>query len=508
MNTSMALHTDKYQINMMYAHWKHGTHNQHTVFEAFFRKLPFHNGYAVFAGLERIVEYIEQLRFMEEDIEYLSEQEEQYDAEFLEELRNFRFTGHIDAVREGTLVFANEPLIRVEGRVFETQLIETALLNFMNFQTLIATKASRIKQVAHNDILMEFGTRRAQEADAALWGARAAYLAGFHATSNMLAGRRFGIPTKGTHAHAWVQSFEDEREAFEVFSEALPNQVTLLVDTYDTLHSGIPNAIQIGLELKKRGKELQAIRLDSGDIAYLSIQARNMLDEAGLTDVQICASNDLDEYTISDLKLQGARVDLWGVGTQLITASDQPSLGGVYKLVSREVRGEMHPTIKISANPEKVTTPGKKDVYRIIHKKKKKAIADYICLSEEDDVERRSKIKLFDPIHPYMHKYVDQYDAERLLQPVYRDGELLYSRPSLEEIRDYHKQQLQLFWPEYLRKTNPERYHVDISMKAWELKRDMIEAYVQEKEARRVFQTDTGDGGEDGADDHNNGNAR
>lgn len=372
MNASMALHTDKYQINMMYAHWKHGTHNQKTVFEAFFRKLPFHNGYAVFAGLERIIEYMEQLRFTEEDIAYLREQEEEYEEAFLQELSNFRFTGHIDAAREGTLVFANEPLIRVEGRIFETQLIETALLNFMNFQTLIATKASRIKYVAGNDILMEFGTRRAQEADAALWGARAAYLAGFHATSNMLAGRRFGIPTKGTHAHAWVQSFENEQEAFQAFAEALPNQVTLLVDTYDTLHSGIPNAIEIGKELAKRGKKLQAIRLDSGDLAYLSIEARRMLDEAGLNEVQIVASNDLDEYTISDLKLQGARIDMWGVGTQLITAADQPSLGGVYKLVSREVDGVMQPTIKISANPEKVTTPGKKDVYRIIHKKKKK----------------------------------------------------------------------------------------------------------------------------------------
>ncbi|NGP62656.1 nicotinate phosphoribosyltransferase [Paenibacillus thiaminolyticus] len=498
MNASMALHTDKYQINMMYAHWKHGTHNQKTVFEAFFRKLPFHNGYAVFAGLERIIEYMEQLRFTEEDIAYLREQEEEYEEAFLQELSNFRFTGHIDAAREGTLVFANEPLIRVEGRIFETQLIETALLNFMNFQTLIATKASRIKYVAGNDILMEFGTRRAQEADAALWGARAAYLAGFHATSNMLAGRRFGIPTKGTHAHAWVQSFENEQEAFQAFAEALPNQVTLLVDTYDTLHSGIPNAIEIGKELAKRGKKLQAIRLDSGDLAYLSIEARRMLDEAGLNEVQIVASNDLDEYTISDLKLQGARIDMWGVGTQLITAADQPSLGGVYKLVSREVDGVMQPTIKISANPEKVTTPGKKDVYRIIHKKKKKAIADYICLTEEDDIERRAKIKLFDPIHPYLHKYVEHYDAEKLLHPIYRDGKLVYERPPLDEIRQYHCEQLQLFWPEYLRKTNPERYHVDISTKAWQLKHDMIESYVQEQEQRTRILRENGDDGANG----------
>ncbi|WP_232276575.1 nicotinate phosphoribosyltransferase [Paenibacillus sp. 481] len=485
MYASMALHTDKYQINMMYAHWKNGTHNQHTVFEAFFRKLPFGNGYAVFAGLERIIDYVERLRFTEEDIAYLSEQEEQYDAGFLEELRQFRFTGHIDAVQEGTLVFPSEPLIRVEGRVFETQLVETALLNFMNFQTLIATKASRIKQVAPDDTLMEFGTRRAQEADAALWGARAAYISGFHATSNMLAGARFGVPTKGTHAHAWVQSFANEEEAFEVFAAALPNQVTLLVDTYDTLHSGIPHAIAIGHQLATQGKRLQAIRLDSGDIAYLSIQARAMLDAAGLTDVKIVASNDLDEHTIADLKRQGARVDMWGIGTQLITAADQPALGGVYKLVERQVNGHMEPTIKISSNPDKVTTPGKKDVYRIIHKKKKKAIADYVCLADEDDVEQRNKIKLFHPVHPYMHKYVEHYEAERLLKPIYRDGTLVYKLPTLEDIRSYHTSQLSMFWPEYLRKTNPEVYHVDISPKAWELKREMIESHVQESAMKR-----------------------
>lgn len=487
MNMSMALHTDKYQVNMMYAHWKNGSHNQNTVFEAFFRKMPFGNGYAVCAGLERIIEYIEELHFTDEDIEYLREQEENYDEAFLEEIRQFRFTGHLDAVPEGTLVFANEPLLRVEGRVFETQLIETALLNFMNYQTLIATKASRIKQVAKTDILMEFGTRRAQEADAAIWGARAAYLAGFHATSNMLAGRLFGIPTKGTHAHAWVQSFTSEEEAFRKYAEALPDQVTLLVDTYDTLHSGIPNAIKIAHELEKKGKRLLSIRLDSGDLAYLSIEARRMLDEAGLTEVKIVASNDLDENMISDLKMQGAQITSWGVGTQLITAADQPSLGGVYKMVEREIDGKMEPTIKISANPEKVIYPGKKDVYRIIHPKKKKAIADYICLASEEDVVNHARLKLFDPLHPYMHKYVDRYEYIRLLAPVYRDGALVYERPSLEDIRGYHKQQIEMFWAEYLRKTNPEPYHVDFSEKSWQLKRDMIEQYVEEKYQMRLL---------------------
>ena len=315
-----ALHTDKYQINMMYAHWVQGTHNRMAVFEAYFRKLPFGNGFGVFAGLERIAAYIRELRFTEEDVAYLAEQEENYRPEFLDALREFRFTGHLHAVPEGTLVFPNEPLIRVEARIFEAQLVETAILNFMNYQTLIATKAARVKLVAGEDLLLEFGTRRAQEADAAIWGARAAYIAGFHGTSNLRAGKLFGIPTKGTHAHAWVQAHAEEEEAFLRYAEALPDQVTLLVDTYDTLKSGVPNAIKVGRKLAAQGKKLAGIRLDSGDLAYLSQQARKMLDEAGFTDAKIMASNDLDEHVIFNLKAQGARIDAWGVGTQLITA--------------------------------------------------------------------------------------------------------------------------------------------------------------------------------------------
>ncbi|MBU5441852.1 nicotinate phosphoribosyltransferase [Paenibacillus sp. MSJ-34] len=479
MNTeSMALHTDKYQLNMMYAHWISGTHNERAVFEAYFRKLPFGNGYAVFAGLERIIHYIRELRFTEEDIAYLAEQEEQYDAAFLEELRRFRFTGTIHAVKEGTLVFPNEPLIRVEARIFEAQLIETALLNFMNFQTLIATKASRIKQVAGKDTLLEFGTRRAQEADAAVWGARAAYIAGFDATSNLLAGQRFGIPTKGTHAHSWVQSFDSEQQAFEMYAKALPDLVTLLVDTYDTLKSGVPHAIEVGKRMERYGKRMQAIRLDSGDIAYLSQKSREMLDEAGLTYVKIVATNDLDEHTIFNLKAQGAKVDTWGVGTQLITAADQPALGGVYKIVARMENGSYLPTIKISANPEKVTTPGKKDVYRIVDAQRHKAIADYVCLSEEDEVRRGARIKLFDPVHPFLYRYAEEYDAMPLLTPIFEEGEQVYKLPSLDEIRRYHQMQLAMFWPEYLRKLNPHKYAVDFSQKAWNMKMELIEQFV------------------------------
>jgi nicotinate phosphoribosyltransferase len=390
-------------------------------------------------------------------------------------LRQFRFGGTVHSMKEGALVFPNEPLVRVEGTIMETQLVETALLNFMNYQTLIATKASRIKQVASGDTLLEFGTRRAQEADAAIWGARAAYVAGFDATSNMLAGEHFGIPTKGTHAH----SFMSEQEAFDVYAKVLPDQVTLLVDTFDTLESGVPHAIRTAKMLESQGKRMNSIRLDSGDLAYLSIQAREMLDAEGLDYVQIVASNDLDENTIFNLKAQGARIDVWGVGTQLITASDQPSLGGVYKLVEREVEGEMLPTIKISGNPEKVSTPGKKDVYRIIDKKKGRAVADYISFPDEDRPRNGKRLKLFNPLHPYMKKYVENYEAVPMLEPIFVNGQKVYELPGLDEIRAYHTSQLQLFWPEYLRKMNPEIYRVNLSEKVWGLKQKLIDSYMQ-----------------------------
>ncbi|WP_127579381.1 nicotinate phosphoribosyltransferase [Paenibacillus koleovorans] len=471
---SLTLHTDKYQINMMYAHWKQGTMRDKAVFEAYFRKLPFGNGFAVFAGLERIVRYMESLRFGEAELAYLAEQEERYEPAFLEELRAFRFSGSLHAVEEGTPVFAGVPLVRVEASVFEAQLIETALLNFMNYQTLIATKAARIKQVAGTDVLLEFGTRRAQEADAAIWGARAAYIAGFHATSNMRAGMLFGIPAKGTHAHSWVQGHDTEEEAFRRFAEALPDHVTLLVDTYDTLRSGVPNAIKTARLLESMGKRLQAIRLDSGDLAYLSQRAREMLDEAGLPDVRIVASNDLDENIIMNLKAQGARIDVWGVGTQLITAADQPALGGVYKLVAREKDGRYEPVIKVSGNPEKVTNPGIKDVYRIVSRATGKAEADYMALRHEDDIRRGERLKLFDPVHPYIHKHVEEYDAIPLLKPIIVDGVAVYELPTLERIRAYHAEQLQQFWPQYLRKLHPETYRVNLSQEAWQLKMDLI----------------------------------
>lgn len=477
---NLTLHTDKYQINMMYAHWVHNTHNEKAVFEVFFRKLPFGNGYAVFAGLERVANYLRSLRFGDEEIAFLRGQEENYKEAFLNELREFRFTGQIDAMPEGTVVFPNEPLLRVTARIFEAQLIETAILNFVNFQTLIATKASRVKQVAGEDGLLEFGTRRAQEADASVWGARSAYIAGFHATSNLRAGMLFGIPTKGTHAHAWVQGHDSEEEAFQAYAEALPDQVTLLVDTYDTLRSGVPNAIKIGKMLEKQGKRMNGIRLDSGDLAYLSQEARRLLDEAGLPYVGIVASNDLDESLIFSLKGQDAKIDVWGVGTKLITGGDQGALGGVYKLVAREEEGEFVPVIKISGNPEKVTTPGRKEIYRIINRDTGIAEGDYMTLVEEGPLDTSEPLTLFDPVHQYIQKVVQRYDAVPLLVPFFRDGELAKELPTLEEIRSYHQEQLKLFWPQVLRKTNPAEYRVNLSELAWDLKMALIAKHRQQ----------------------------
>jgi len=362
---SLMLHTDLYQINMAETYWEDGMHKKNAVFELFFRSLPFGNGYAIFAGLERCLQYLNDFRFSETDLDYL-EHELGYKKDFIAFLKDIRFTGNVRSMKEGELVFGNEPIMRIEAPLVEAQLVETALLNIVNYQTLIATKASRIKQVVGDETIMEFGTRRAHELDAAIWGTRAAYIGGFDATSNVRAGKIFGLPVSGTHSHAMVQAYRDEYTAFKKYARRHKNCV-FLVDTYNTLKSGVPTAIQVAKEL---GDEINfiGVRLDSGDIAYLSKETRKMLDEAGLTDAKIIASNDLDEYTILNLKAQGAVVDIWGIGTKLITAYDQPALGGVYKLVSIEDEyGEMVDTMKISSNAEKVTTPGIKRVYRIIN---------------------------------------------------------------------------------------------------------------------------------------------
>lgn len=470
-----ALHTDKYQLNMMYAYWKNNTHNRKVTFEAYFRKNPFKNGYTVFAGLERIVRYINQLSFTESDIEYLAKQEENYDTDFLNELRDFKFSGNIYAVQEGEIVFPNEPLIRVEARVFEAQLIETALLNFMNYQTLIATKASRIKQVTKDDTALEFGSRRAQESTAAIWGARAAYIAGFDGTSNLLAGKLFDIPTKGTHAHSWVQNHDSEEEAFSSFIHALPHQAVLLVDTYDTLNSGIPNAIKIGEMLEKQGKKLIAIRLDSGDLARLSIEGRKLLDEAGMEHVEIMASSDLDEEVIMHLKMQGAKITSWGVGTKLITGGNYPALGGVYKIVARESDGVLAPVIKLSEDAVKISTPGPKKVYRIINEDTNKSEGDYLAFDYE--VINDQPLKMFDPLFPHKFKYVHNYKVLELMKPIFVNGRQVYELPSMKEIRTYHQQQIGYIWEETLRLLNPQTYFVDLSQDVWDMKQSLIQKH-------------------------------
>ncbi|SDX04187.1 nicotinate phosphoribosyltransferase [Marininema mesophilum] len=470
-----ALHTDKYQLTMMYAHWKNGSHRDRKAFDLYFRTLPFGNGYTVFAGLERAVDYLENLHFSDEEIHYLSQQPENYEPEFLEMLREFRFTGDIYGMREGTIVFPNEPLLRLEGSAMEIQFVETALLNFIGYQTLIATKAARIRTVARENFLMEFGTRRAQESDAALWGTRAAYLAGFHSTSNVRAGQLFGIPTSGTHSHSWVQDFDSELEAFRTFAHAFPNDCILLVDTYDTLKSGIPHAIQVGKELREQGYELKGVRLDSGDLAFLSKAARQMLDEAGFKQTKIVASSDLDEYTIQSLKNQGAEIDAWGIGTKLITTYDQPALGAVYKLVAREKDGEWQPRIKISSNPEKVTTPGLKKVVRLIDRQTEKARGDLI-MEEGHSIDEEQPLTLFHPVHTYRKKEVDQFRVVELLRPIFKDGKRVYDLPSVEEIRNYHSEQRELFWEEHTRLLNPEEYHVDLSGSLWDKKQALLQS--------------------------------
>lgn len=469
---SLMLHTDLYQINMVKTYWQDGFHNRKAIFELYFRKMPFSNGYAIFAGLERMVEYIKDFGFSQSDIEYLRE-EVGYEDEFLDYLSQLKFTGTVRAMHEGEVVFNNEPIVQIEAPLAEAQLLETALLNIVNYQTLIATKASRIKQEVGNEIALEFGTRRAQEMDAAIWGTRAAFIGGFEATSNVRAGKLFGMPVAGTHAHAMVQAYRDDYRAFKKYAESHKDCV-FLVDTYNTLRSGVPAAIKVAKEFGDRINFL-GIRLDSGDMAFLSKEARKMLDEAGFPQAKIFASSDLDEYTIVHLKAQGAKIDSWGVGTKLITSYDQPALGAVYKMVSIEnAQGEMEDTIKISANAEKVTTPGKKKVYRIINQVNNKSEGDYITMWDEEP-EKEERIKMFHPVHTYISKFVTNFEARNLHEDIFVNGEFVYELPTLQAIQSYAKESLTYLWEEYKRSLNPEEYPVDLSQKCWDNKMRNIE---------------------------------
>ncbi|MGC6768878.1 nicotinate phosphoribosyltransferase [Enterococcus sp. LJL128] len=469
---SLTLHTDLYQINMMKTYWELGRADLHAVFECYFRDMPFSNGYAIFAGLERLVNYLENLTFSETDITYLRDVEH-YPEAFLDYLKTFKFSCTVRSALEGEIVFNNEPLIQIEGPLAQCQLVETALLNMVNFQTLIATKAAKIKSVIGDDPLMEFGTRRAQELDAAIWGTRAAYIGGAGATSNVRAGKIFGIPVSGTHAHSLVQSYGNDYAAFKAYAQTHKDCV-FLVDTYDTLKSGVPNAIRVANEMGDKINFL-GVRIDSGDMAYISKKVREQLDEAGYTDAKVYASNDLDENTILSLKMQKAKIDVWGVGTKLITAYNQPALGAVFKLVSIEdENGVMQDTIKLSSNAEKVTTPGKKQVWRITRKSDKKSEGDYVTLWEEDP-RKEEEIFMFHPVHTFINKTVRNFDARPVLQEIFVEGKRVYELPTLEEIKNYAKENLDSLWEEYKRDLNPQKYPVDLSTECWNHKMRLLE---------------------------------
>lgn len=470
---SLTLHTDLYEINMLKTYWDNGIDQKNAVFEVHFRDNPFQNGYAVFAGLQHVIDYLNDFCFTESDLAYLKSLE-LYPTEFLDYLKNIKLSLSIRSLVEGELCYASEPLIQVEGPLGQCQLVETAILNIVNYQTLIATKAARIKSVVgEGDTISEFGARRAHEMDAALWGARAAYIGGFDSTSNVRAGKLFGIPISGTHAHSLVQAYRDEYAAFKAYAKS-HKDVVFLVDTYDTLLSGMPIAIQVAQEMGDK-INFVGVRIDSGDMAYLSKKIREQLDNAGFTKTRIIASNDLDEKTILNLRMQGAKINDWGVGTKIITSYDQAALGAVYKLVSVEDdEGEMVPTLKLSSNAYKITTPGKKQVWRITRNKDGKVEGDYIAL-EHERPDLIDSLFMFHPVHTYINKTVRDFTARPLLQPIYEKGKLIYEMPSIEEIKALATKNLDLLWDEHKRILNPQQYPVDLSQELYDLKMDSIQ---------------------------------
>lgn len=464
--------TDLYQLTMMYGYYKKGMVKDKAVFDVFFRKGAGESEYAIVAGLSQVIDYLKDLHFGKEDVEYLRSLN-LFSEDFLEFLGGLHFTGEIYAMPEGSVAFPYEPLVRVKANIIEAQLIETALLNIVNHQTLIATKASRVCMAANGGAVMEFGLRRAQGPDAGLYGARAAVIGGCASTSNVLAGQYFGLKTAGTHAHSWVMSFDHEIDAFRAYAEIFPDSCLLLVDTYDVLRSGMPNAIKVFDELRKQGHEPLGIRIDSGDLAYLSKECRKMLDIAGYPNAKICASSDLDEKLMRDLNQQGARIDMWGVGTKLITSENCPALGGVYKLAAREHDGVWMPKIKISENVWKITNPGYKKVVRIYSNATDKALADIIMLDEEK-LNEKEPLEIFDQHETWKRKTLTDYHVKELLVPVFIDGKCVYESPDVETIRKTAQHELDTFWDEYKRVTNPHVYKVDLSQALYDLKQKLL----------------------------------
>ena len=472
--TNYTMLCDFYELTMGNGYFQTGLEDRICYFDVFFRKVPDGGGFAIAAGLEQIIEYIKELHFDEEDLAYLRGKGV-FDEGFLEYLRTFRFTGDIWAVPEGTPIFPGEPILTVRAPAIQAQFIETFVLLTLNHQSLLATKANRIVRAAKGRPVSEFGSRRAQGVDGALLGARAAYIAGCAATACTMADQWYSSPATGTMAHSWVQMFPDEYTAFKTYCQLYPHAATLLVDTYNVLKSGVPNAIRAFQEvLLPQGITSCGIRLDSGDLAYLSRKAREMLDKAGLTQCKIVVSNSLDEYIIRDLLDQGAAIDAFGVGERLITAKSDPVFGGVYKLAAiEEEDGTITPKIKVSENPSKITTPHFKKVYRLFAKDTGKAEADYICVHDET-VDQGQPLELFDPDATWKRKTLSNFRAVELLVPVFRGGELVYSLPSIEDSRDYCARQVDLLWDEVKRFEFPHNYYVDLSSRLWQIKQDLL----------------------------------
>ena len=471
---NLTLLTDLYQLTMMNAYLKTGKADTRANFDVFYRPKE-HLDFAICAGLEQVIDYINNLHFDESDIDYLKTLEI-FDEEFFNALRSFRFTGSVSAIREGEVIFPGEPILTVNAPLFQAQLVETAILNMINHQTLIATKAFKICQEAKG-VVMEFGLRRAQSPDAGIYGARAAIIGGCASTSNVLTSKMYNIPCAGTHAHSWVMSFPTELDAFRAYAEIYPKNTLLLVDTYDTLRSGVPNAIKVFDEMKAKGLKPMGIRLDSGDLAYLTKKARKMLDDAGHADCKICVSGDLDEYILSSLDKQGAKIDSYGVGTKLITSSLTPALGGVYKLSALEVDGKWEPKIKLSDTTEKITNPGIKTTYRI-YDEEKMAFADLICLKNET-FDTTKPLTIFHPIETWKKTTLTNYSMRNLMVDVFVDGKQVYKSPSLKEIASYSKLVRSEFWEEYLRLVNPNIYKVDLSDGLYNLKKFMTFSHKQ-----------------------------
>lgn len=475
-NTNLTMLVDFYELTMAHGYFENGMQDQTAYFDMFFRRVPDGGGFAIMAGLEQLIEYFKNLHFTSEDIEYLR-QKQMFSEGFLSYLKNFEFSCDIYAIPEGTPIFPNEPILTVKGPIIQAQFIETMILLCINHQSLIATKANRIVRAAKGRPVMEFGSRRAQGADGAILGARASYIGGCIGTACTIADRDYNVPALGTMAHSWVQTFDTEYDAFKRYAELYPDNCVLLVDTYNTLKQGVPNAIKVFKEvLIPNGHRPGGIRIDSGDAAYLSKKARKLLDEAGLPDCKIVISNSLDEYIIKDLLIQKAPIDSFGVGERLITSKTEPVFGGVYKIVAVEKEGQMIPKIKISNNIEKITNPGYKQVYRLFDRDSNKAIADVITLAEEV-IDETKPYTIFDPEHTWKRKTIENFYAKPLLTPIFINGKQVYNSPSLEEIVAFSKEQIQTLWEEVLRFEKPHQYYVDLSTDLWNLKTQLLEKY-------------------------------